>query len=175
LPAEWADWLLAEADREAAGESVAVTARTRAFSEDIQSLDDRLNRLMTAYVESVLSLAEYREAKNKLMDEKRQLTENLTTVEKNQSSAFEPIKTFINTAKQAGILAETGTNEQKRDFFKKVASNPNVFNRKVRWDPRGAWQLVIRQGSFAHHTTAPAIAGAVVTGENHQVDSMRRR
>jgi hypothetical protein len=75
---------LAEADREAAGESVAVTVRTRAISEDIQSLDDRLNRLMTAYVESVLSLAEYREAKNKLMDEKRLLTENLTAVEKNR-------------------------------------------------------------------------------------------
>jgi hypothetical protein len=93
---------------------------------------------------------------------------------KNQSSAFEPIKTFINAAKQAGFLAERGTDEQKRDFFKKVASNPNVFNRKVRWDPRGAWQLVIRQGSFAHHTTAPAIAGAVVTGKNYQVDNMRR-
>ena len=94
---------------------------------------------------------------------------------KNQSSAFEPIKTFINAAKQAGFLAERGTDEQKRDFFKKVASNPNMFNRKVRWDPRGAWQLVIRQGSFAHHTTAPAIAGAVVAGETHLLERMRSR
>ena len=93
----------------------------------------------------------------------------------NRSLAFEPLKAFLNTVKQAEILTAEGTDEQKRDFFKKVASNPNVFNRKVRWDPRGAWQLVIRQGSFAHHNTAPAIAGAVLTGKNYQVDNMRRR
>jgi site-specific DNA recombinase len=174
LPPEWADWMVAQADAEQATEAETAETQVHAIKSEVTARDGHLDRLMTAYVETVLSLPEYKAAKNKLMDEKQVLTEKLATIEKNQSSAFEPIKTFVNAAKQAGILAKRGTNEQKRDFFKKVALNPNVFNRKVRWDPRGAWQLVIRQGSFAHHTTAPAIAGAVVTGETHQVDSMRR-
>ena len=175
LPPEWADWMVAQAEAEQATEAETAKAQVQVIKNEVAARDGHLDRLMTAYVETVLSLPEYKAAKNKLMDEKQVLTEKLTMIQANQSSAFEPIKTFVNEAKQAGILAETGTDEQKRDFFKKVASNPNVFNRKVRWDPRGAWQLVIRQGSFAHHTTAPAIAGAVVAGETHLLERMRIR
>jgi hypothetical protein len=94
-------------------------------------------------------------------------------IAKNQASAFEPLKQFILAAKQAGILAETGTTEQKRDVFRNIASNPNVFNRTVRFHPRGAWQLVIRQGSFAHPVTAASHDAAAICGETRDVDLKR--
>lgn len=74
----------------------------------------------------------------------------------------------------AGNVAKTGTDEQKRDFFKKVASNPNVFNRELRFEPRGAWQLVVDQGSFAHSTIAASCDAAIFAGETHP-DVLKRR
>jgi hypothetical protein len=101
------------------------------------------------------------------------LNEKLTSLEANCLSAFEPLKDFLNAAKQAGILAEAGTVEQKRDFFEKVASNPNVFNRKLRWEPRGAWKIVLGQGSFAQHNAASSHRDAAFIGETHQSSSKR--
>ncbi len=138
------------------------------------SLDMRLDRLMAAYIDRVVTLPEYKTAKNKMMDEKRLLAENLTSVEKQRNTAFEPLKSYILAIKQAKTLGETGKPEEQRDFFKTITSNPNVFNRELRFEPRGAWQLVIRQGSFAQHNTAPALAGAVFLGKTRDVVLKRR-
>jgi hypothetical protein len=124
---------------------------------------------MTAYTESIITLAEYRAGKNKLVDERQQLNETLTEIERTRSSIFEPLKAFLNEAKQAGILAERGSEQQRLDFFKKVASNPNVFNRELRFEPRGAWRIVLGQRSFAQDTVAPDISGAPFPGETRDV------
>ena len=174
LPPTWADGLLAEAEKEAREEAKAAENVIRNFKANIQGLTDRLDRLMTAYAEGVLNLTEYREAKNKLVAEKHGFEEQMTAIGRNRSLAFEPIKAFLNTVKQAEILTAEGTDEQKRDFFKKVASNPNVFNRELRWEPRGAWKLVAGQGSFAQHIAAPVKAGAAILGETHLSCSKRR-
>jgi site-specific DNA recombinase len=174
LPPESVDWMI----NEAVGVRMKETQASATYVERIRSqskeTDEQLDRLLKAYVERVLSLDEYREAKKKLVDEKRRLEDELITIERNRSNTFEPVVAFLNEVTQAGNLAERGTDEQKRDFFKKVASNPNVFNRELRWEPRGAWKLVAGQGSFAQHNVAPAIASATFLGENHH-DLLKRR
>ncbi len=44
----------------------------------IKEADEKLDRLMHAYLDKVLSLDEYRQAKNKLIDEKQEFKEQLT-------------------------------------------------------------------------------------------------
>ncbi len=107
------------------------------------------------------------------MEDKRVFQEKLTAIEHDRGNIFEPLKRFVAASKQAGILAETGSDEEKRDFFKTITSNLNVFNRTVRFHPRGAWQLVIRQASFAQHVTAASHDAAANFGETHHVDGKR--
>ena len=174
LPTDWADEMLAEADVEAKKEVQAVNGRTERLRESIGLVEEQLDRLMDGYIKKDFNLDEYRPVKNKLMNEKSGLNEKLTSLEENCSSAFEPLKDFLNASKQARILAEAGTEEQKRDFFKKVASNPNVFNRELRWEPRGAWKLVAGQGSFAQHNAASSSRDAAFFGETRDVTDKRR-
>jgi site-specific DNA recombinase len=174
LPAEWADWMIGEAAVERKKDIEATSAYVESVRSHIKETDEQLERLLNAYVERVLSLDEYREAKKKLIDAKRQSEEKLITLERNRINSFEPITEFLNAAKQAGILAEAGTEEEKRDFFKKVASNPNLFNRELRFEPRGAWKLVAGQGSFAQDNVAPEVPGATLIGET-RLDSSKRR
>jgi site-specific DNA recombinase len=162
LPAEWVDWMLNEARTEAAADAHAVQERTEAIEANLNAVALRLDRLMTAYTEGVMNLAEYRDAKNKLVDERRQLTEAANELEKDHATAFEPLFEFLNAVKQAGILAETGKEDEKRDFLKTVASNLTISDRHLSAEPRDAWQLVVDQGRLAQSNTAPEISGAVL-------------
>src|SRR5271170_2147201 len=166
--------MLGEVQIEEAADSDATAKKVRALDESIQAVTARLDRLMTAYIEGVLTLPEYRDGKNKLMDEKRQLDEKKAAIEENGSSAFEPVKTFLNATKQAGILAETGTDEEKRDFLKTVTSNLTIKDRHLSFIPRDAWKLVVDQGRLAQHNAAPDISGAAFVGETNP-DLQKRR
>jgi hypothetical protein len=173
LPPEWADWMLNEAHALATTDAQAVRERTEAIQGNLNAVTERLDRLMTAYIEKVLSLQEYREAKNRLVEEKRQLDELITAMERDSSAAFEPFIEFLTATKQAGILAETGNDEQKRDFLKNVPSNLTISNRRLSVEPRDAWQLVVDQGRLAQSNTAPSCDGAVSVGKPDQNLQMR--
>ena len=143
--------------------------------ENMRIVDERLARLMKAYLEEAISLDEYRFEKNGCVNDKRSLEDQIIALEKNRSSWLEPAIRFVKASKHAGFLAKTGTVEEKRDFLKKVGSNLQISNRTLTLVPRGAWQLVVDQGSFAQSNIAPANAGAMFAGETHQISNRRRR
>jgi hypothetical protein len=143
--------------------------------ENMRIVDERLGRLMKAYLEEAISLDEYRFEKNTRVNDKRRLEDQIIALEKNRSSWLEPAIRFVEASKQAGFWAETGTVEEKRDFLKKVGSNLQISNRTLTLVPRGAWELVVDQGSFAQRNTAPSHGGAAFFGETHQISTERRR
>jgi hypothetical protein len=149
-------------------------ARHEAIRSQIREVDDKLDRLTTAYLDQALSLPEYKDARSRLIENKQALKENLAEAEAQQGNWFEPAIRFVEASKSAAFLAEEGTDEEKRDFLKKVGSNLTITNRHLSVVPRGAWQLVVDQGSFAQrHTPAPPF-GAGLVGETHPGLQQRR-
>jgi hypothetical protein len=138
------------------------------MSNDIRSVEGKLDRLMIGYVNGLFSSEEYRSKKSQLMAEKQALTEKRAVVRKNHETRFEPAIQFILALKQAKIVASEGTDEEKRDFLKTVGSNPIITEKTLRLVPRHAWQLVVDSGRFAQHTPAPLISGAGLVGESDQ-------
>jgi site-specific DNA recombinase len=174
LPTEWTDWMLGEAHALESAEADEAKGQIESLRNRLMAAGEQLDRLMTAYTHGVLSLSEYRDAKNKLVAERRQVEEHLIAIERNRSSAFEPLKTFLNATKQAGILAETGTNEQKRDFLKNATSNLTISDRHLSVSPREAWELVVNQGRLAQQNAAPFFRDAAFAGETDQHFQQRR-
>jgi hypothetical protein len=78
---------------------------------------------------------------------------------------FEPITRFVNGSKQLKYVAERANPLELRAEFAKVGSNLTVQDRTLHWLPRGAWKLVVDQGSFAQHNTALEISGAAFVGK----------
>jgi hypothetical protein len=139
----------------------------------MQKLDERLGRLMNAYLDEAVTLDEFRPQKKILLDERRGLEDQIVALEKNRSSWLEPAIKFVKDWNQAGLTAEAGSEEEKRDFLKKVGSNLTIQDRHLSVIPRGAWKLVVDQASFAQHNTAPSLDGAVLAGETHQITTKR--
>ena len=172
LPVEWADWMLDELAKEQSSADADITSLTHRIDEQLHAADQKLERLMTAFVEGALLLDEYRQAKNKLVEEKQRLTSEKERFAKNCTNRFEPIQRFVKAAKSADFLATGGTDEQKRDFLKKIGSNLKITNRTLTFVPRGAWQILsqtlVDSGRFAQPETRAAASAARGVGETHQ-------
>ena len=98
---------------------------------------------MTAYLESALSLEEYRDAKSALVASKQLLKEKLSAFEQKANNRFELTEKFL---KYNMELANDRTNEEKLHLFKKVGSNFQIKDRTVLFEPRRAWKTLLDSG-----------------------------
>jgi site-specific DNA recombinase len=165
IPAEWADQMIADLEAERAVDTHSRQHSIQALRESIRENDGKLERLMQAYLDKVLSLSEYRDAKQQLVREKQDVKDQLTALENRHGSWFEPAIRFVEGLKTSSSLADNGTDEQKRDFLKNVGSNLTISNRHLSVVLREPWKLVVDQGHFAQHNTAPSCDDAVFVGE----------
>lgn len=132
---------------------------------EIKETDGKLGLLMQAYLDKILSLDEYRQAKNDLIERKQELKEKLDMLEANRGNWFEPAIRFVKATKQALFLTENGSGEKQRDFLRKVGSNLTISNRHLSVVPRKPWQLVVDKGPFAQHNAASVFSDAAFIGE----------
>ena len=105
-------------------------------------IDEKLEKLMNAYLENALNLAEYREAKNKLANQKQLLKDKLTAFERKSNNRFELAAKFINSIKQAEIIALQENPEQGRDLLNKIGSNFRLSGQKLFCDFKNPYKIV---------------------------------
>ena len=112
---------------------------------EIANVDEKLDKLMTAYLENAVSLTEYQETKNKLINQKQLFKGKLIAFEQKTNNRFERAIKFINDSKNAKISAKDENLQSLRDCFKKVGSNFLIQNRAFSYKPRGAWRILEKQ------------------------------
>ena len=135
---------------------------------EIKVIDEKLEKLMNAYLESALNLAEYREAKNKLVNQKQLLKDKLTAFEQKSNIRFELAAKFINTVKQAEIIALQENPERGRDFLKKIGSNFRLSGQKLFCDFKNPFKILAE--------AEPRLwRGKAVIAQKSQSENWRRR
>ncbi|MDP3758292.1 MAG: hypothetical protein Q8Q86_01105, partial [Candidatus Daviesbacteria bacterium] len=71
------------------------------LQKELSKLDEKLEKLMNAYLESVLNIKEYQKAKNDLINQKQVLKDKLNAFEQKSNNRFELADKFIKDSKQA--------------------------------------------------------------------------
>jgi len=145
LPDDWAKWMIAENAKDRQSEVQSSTLFADNTKADISLLDSKIEKLMSAYLESALSLDEYREMKNKLVNEKQLLKEKLSAFEQKANNRFELTEKFL---KYNMELANEEVNGEKTRLLQKVGSNFKIKDRAVFFEPRGAWKNLLDSGIF---------------------------
>ena len=112
---------------------------------------------MNLYLENVLSLEEYRDSKNKLVNQKQLLKEKLSAFEKKSNNRFELTENFLKANIHMVELANEKTNEENLHLFKKVGSNFEIKDRTVLFEPRSAWQTLSDSGLFGGNSEQTAL------------------
>ncbi|MFA6185558.1 MAG: recombinase family protein [Candidatus Shapirobacteria bacterium] len=172
LPDDWAKWMLVENEKDKLVEAQSSTLFADSTKADIFLLDSKVEKLMNAYLENALSLDEYRDMKNKLVNEKQLLKEKLSAFEQKANNRFELTEKFL---KYNIELANEGINEEKLHLFKKVGSNFIIEARTVLFEPRGAWRILSDSGFFGGNSEQTALCADHIFCGNLNSDLMRRR
>ena len=165
LPSDWTDAMLSELAEERKHDAAARQDAGGSTRKPLTANDEKLERLMHAYLDKTLSLEEYRVAKQQLVEEKQELKDRLAILATSQETWLEPTIRFISDVKSTELLTAIGSDKEKREFLKKVGSNLKISDRHLSVEPRGAWKLVVDQGHFAQHNAASEISAAALFGE----------
>ena len=146
LPLDWANWMIAENEKDRQSETQSSEIFSQKTKGEISLLDSKIEKLMTAYLESALSLEEYRDAKSALVGSKQLLKEKLSAFEKKSHNRFELTDKFLKASINNMELANEGIPEEFFREFKKVGLNFQIKDRTVLFEPRGAWRILAESG-----------------------------
>ena len=102
----------------------------------LSNVEQKLDRLLTGYLDQVIETNEYQTAKKKLIEEKSNLEEQISSFEKNQFLWVKLVRDFINSALEAHKIARAKNNGEELSFFaKKVGSNYFLSGRHLKFSP----------------------------------------
>jgi site-specific DNA recombinase len=143
FPDDWADWMISELQKEKREKAQSSVFFAQSTKEEISKLDEKLEKLMTAYLENALSLEEYRESKNQLINQKQVLKDKINAFEQKSNNRFELATKFIQASKEAKIIALQENPVAGRDFLKKIGSNFRIAEQTLNFDFKNAWKILV--------------------------------
>ncbi len=138
--------MIAENERERQSANQSSDTFAEIVRTDIALIDSKLEKLMNAYLESALTLDEYRVAKSTLIASKQLLKEKLSAFEQKSNNRFELTDKFLKACIDNAKIAFDGTNDESIVAFRKVGSNFQIKNRTVNFEPRSAWKILSESG-----------------------------
>ena len=142
LPDDWAKNIITELKKEKTEKVQSSESFAQNLKEKISVIDGKLERLMDAYLENAVSLPEYQENKNNLVQQKQILKDKIAAFEQKRDNWFEPAIRFVNEAKSAKILAKSRNLEEKKNFLKKLGSNFQILNQKLVFDFKNPFKIL---------------------------------
>jgi DNA invertase Pin-like site-specific DNA recombinase/polyhydroxyalkanoate synthesis regulator phasin len=142
LPPSWADKMIAELEKDREKEAQDGKTFAQNLKAKIRECEEKLDKLLDVHLEGVISKAEYTAKKQKILNEKVEISEKLSDFERKGNHWLEPAKRFILAAKQAEIIALQENLFEKKDFLKKIGSNRILRERKVFVSFINPWKIL---------------------------------
>ena len=136
LPFDWANWMIEENRKDQSSNVQSNEIFSQKTRDKISLLDSKIEKLMNLYLESALSLEEYKENKSTLVNQKQLLKEKLLSFEKKSHDRFELTEKFLKANISNTELVNEGTPDQILREFKKVGSNFEIKDRTLLFEPR---------------------------------------
>ena len=115
--------------------------------------NERLEKLLTGYLDQVINKEEYQVAKNKLMEEKSEIEEEISKIKIGEFRWVELVREFIFSALEAHKTAREKNNWQDLyNLAKKVGSNYFLNDRCLEFVPSGGFQALAECAGSASAT-----------------------
>jgi hypothetical protein len=169
LPSEWLEILNTRFKEEETTIAHARHEYEAALQRKCTDADERLERLTDAYLEKALTLHEFRPAKEKLVQEKAGIQEDIVRFQETHETWLEPLGRFISSLFEAKLQATSEDSREKADFLKKLGSNRTIRSRTLNVEFKKPWKITEKHGGLAHNEPSAPQCGALVGGEHHHV------
>ena len=171
LPDSWTKTMIAELDKEKDKTERADFSFVENLKSQIREYKDKLDKLLDLQLSGTISTEEYAEKKQKILNQKIEISERLRVFEKKGYSWLEPAKNFILASNEAKNAASGTDLVEKAEFLKKVGSNLVLADQNVKYFPRGAWKIL---GNLPHFSAEPRSDEAQNGAEKREYSSVLR-
>ena len=131
LPDEWKEKYMLKIREWENEENHSSEVFAQNLKERSEYITTRLDRLSDAYLDGALELEEYKEKKNKLIEQKAEFEEKLRDFERKGNHWLELLKNWIYDANQAENFVKTKNFPEMRNFLKTAGSNRILLGGKL--------------------------------------------
>ncbi len=140
LSKDWTEKMLVEINKEKAENQEILEPNIKKLEDQKQAFNKKLDRLLDLQLEGGLSVENYKQKKNKLMDQKLTTEEKIQEIKEKGNNWLEPMREFILASCQAKKLLEKENNEEILSFFKNIGSNFILKDKKFRFSAQKGWR-----------------------------------
>ena len=133
--------MLKMAEKEFNNSAPSLTACVKESETKLSVISQKLERLLTGYLDQVIDEQDYRNRKARLLSEKKSLEEEMTSLSHKQNDWLAPFQNWLKDAQS----------------LDKIASGNNLFSKKV------AIQCNFFQGDLTPHKFQTTLSGGIVS------------
>ena len=123
IPDDWADKMIAEVETWKRDEDAKQADIVAGQKAELDQMQERLDRLLDAYIEGILDKDEFAARKEQYVNRKAELTDSVARFETGGASRLEPLISFITDSRQARYVAESESLTDLRKWHHLVGSN----------------------------------------------------
>ena len=114
--------------------------------DKLAALEGKLERLLDAHLDGLISREEYTRRKEKFLLEKSALAARLVAVERQGNHWLEPLARCVRAAHQAHSVASAENLDSLKEWTIRIGSNLRLAGRTVRLSYENPWRLVAARG-----------------------------
>ena len=107
-------------DEQKAKENIGMTVQN--LKSELADISAKLDKLLSAYLDEIISAEEYSAQKQKLLSRKVEFNEEIREIEDKGTSWLEPARAWVKSLNQAEKLVSSGNKSEIKNFLKKNCS-----------------------------------------------------
>ncbi len=143
LPDDWAAELLKMSERDEKEATQSTAALVQEAQDEIQAISQKLQRLLTAYLDQDIEREAYRSEKADLLSRKKSLEEKIVNLEQGAIAWVEPLRNWIKDAQTLNEIDETTPLPLKKSFALKIFGlNLTLHAREARGVAEKQWASI---------------------------------
>src|SRR3989338_3859001 len=119
---------------------------SKVFVENLKSglaeVEVRLDKLLSAYLDEVITSEEYAKQKQKMLDHRVELKEKIHEIEDKGVSWLEPARGLVKYLKQGKKILFSGGKTEMKTFLKQIGSNHILIDKSFSFSPKKPFQIL---------------------------------
>ncbi len=131
LSDEWKNNFLKQWEKDYKEISTKSHASAQNLKTELKTLEEKLTRLLDAYLDQTITNEEYTVKKQKIINRKVEINEELNNFGRKGNNRLELFKKWIFEARQANSVGISGNLEEKRSFLQKIGSDFHIVGQKA--------------------------------------------
>ncbi len=141
--------VLCELDKDEQKAKTNNQATLQNLKNEAAAISAKLDKLLSAYLDEIVSAEEYAAQKEKLLSRRVELNEEINEIENGSVSWLEPARAFVKSLNQAEKLLSSGDKSEMTTFLKQIGSNHILFDKSFSFSSKNEYKLAAERSEAA--------------------------